>query len=173
MHVSRFAPSPTGRLHLGHAYSAALGHRAARDSRGKFLLRIEDLDPTRTRPEFVDGIYADLHWLGLEWGRPVLIQSRRTAAYASALDQLKAQGLVYTCFCTRTDIAQSLTAPHGDAATSYPGTCRGLPDDSERRATTPHCWRLDAANALKIAGLPCWREGGERYEAKASQIGDA
>jgi glutamyl-Q tRNA(Asp) synthetase len=174
MLVSRFAPSPTGRLHLGHAYSAARGHKAARDSRGQFRLRIEDLDPTRSRAEFVDGIYEDLRWLGLDWDEPVLVQSQRTAAYEAALDELKARGLVYACFCTRADIAQSLTAPHGDAATSYPGTCRGLPDDSARRATTPHCWRLDSARALELAGLPSWREAdGREFVAEASQIGDA
>jgi glutamyl-Q tRNA(Asp) synthetase len=174
MVVSRFAPSPTGRLHLGHAYSAALGHRAARDSGGKFLLRIEDLDPTRARPKFVDGIFEDLRWLGLDWDEPVLVQSQRTGTYAAALDALKARGLVYACFCTRADIAQSLTAPHGDAATSYPGTCRGLPDDPERRATTPHCWRLDSAKALESAGLPSWHEaGGQEFAATPEQIGDA
>jgi len=171
---ARFAPSPSGRLHLGHAFSAALGHQAARDSGGKFLLRIEDLDPTRTRPEYVDGIYEDLRWLGLDWDEPVLTQSERTGEYAAALDQLKARGLVYACFCTRADIAQSLTAPHGDAATSYPGTCRGLPGDPERRATTPHCWRLDSARALELAGLPSWRElDGRDYASEAAQIGDA
>ena len=174
MVASRFAPSPTGRLHLGHAYSATLGHRAARDSGGKFLLRIEDLDPTRSRPEFVEGIYEDLGWLGLDWDEPVLVQSQRTDAYAEALDDLKARGLVYACFCTRADIAQSLTAPHGDAATTYPGTCRGLPDDPERRATTPHCWRLDSAKALELAGLPSWREAdGREFAATLDQIGDA
>ena len=174
MPVSRFAPSPTGRLHLGHAYSAALGHRAARDSGGKFLLRIEDLDPTRTRSEFVDGIYEDLRWLGLDWDEPVLVQSERTNEYAAALDALKARGLVYACFCTRADIAQSLTAPHGDAATSYPGTCRALPDDPARRATTAHCWRLDSAKALSQAGLPHWRESdGPEFTASSDQIGDA
>lgn len=174
MLVGRFAPSPTGRLHLGHAYSAALGHRAARGRGGKFLLRIEDLDPARSRPEFVDGIYEDLSWLGLDWDLPILIQSERTDAYASAIDDLKARGQVYACFCTRADIAQSLTAPHGDAATSYPGTCRGLPEDPERRATTPHCWRLDSVKALESAGLPSWREadGGE-FSATPDQIGDA
>ena len=156
MRNTRFAPSPTGRLHLGHAYSAGLGHSLARESGGSFLLRIEDLDQTRSRPEFVDGIYEDLRWLGLDWDVPVLVQSERTEAYDAALQELRARSLVYPCFCTRADIAQSLTAPHGDAATSYPGTCRGLPDDPARRATTAHCWRLDAARALAIAGLPTW-----------------
>ena len=158
MIVTRFAPSPTGRLHLGHAFSATLGHSRARESGGKFLLRIEDLDQGRSRPEFVDGIFEDLQWLGLGWNEPVLVQSQRTDVYADALDRLRERGLVYACFCTRADIAQSLTAPHGDAATSYPGTCRGLPDDPERRATTPHCWRLDSAKALDLVGLPSWTE---------------
>jgi len=174
MIVTRFAPSPTGRLHLGHAYSAVLGHTRARDGGGKFRLRIEDLDQTRSRPEFVEGIYEDLHWLGLGWDEPVFVQSRRTSAYEAALDDLKSRGLAYACFCTRADIAQSLTAPHGDAAISYPGTCRALPDDPERRATTPHCWRLDSEKALAMNGLPSWSEvDGRTFAAKAEQIGDA
>jgi glutamyl-Q tRNA(Asp) synthetase len=136
-------------------------------------LRIEDLDPTRTRPEFVAGIEQDLRWLGLEWDGEPLVQSRRTQVYAAALEQLKARGLVYPCFCTRADIAASLTAPHGDAGSSYPGTCRGLPDDPEKRATTPHSWRLDSAEALSITGLPSWREEGRSFEASESDIGDA
>jgi glutamyl-Q tRNA(Asp) synthetase len=155
--ISRFAPSPTGRLHLGHAYSAVLGHARAKESGGKFLLRIEDLDQTRSRPEFVDGIYEDLRWLGLEWDEPVLVQSRRGAEYEAALERLKAQGLVYACFCTRADIAAALEAPHGKTA-HYPGTCRALPDDPERRSTMPHCWRLDSVKALELAGFPWWTE---------------
>jgi glutamyl-Q tRNA(Asp) synthetase len=174
MIVTRFAPSPSGRLHLGHAFSAVLGHERARASGGKFLLRIEDLDPTRCRAEFVDGIMEDLRWLGLEWDGPPLVQSKRTAAYDAALADLKARGLVFACFCTRADIAHSLTAPHGDAATSYPGTCRTLSDDPERRATTPHCWRLNSAKALELAGLPSWTESdGTRFEASERDIGDA
>ena len=173
MTVTRFAPSPTGRLHLGHAYSAVLGHARARDKGGEFRLRIEDLDQTRSRAEFVAGIYQDLEWLGLEWAEPVLVQSQRTAAYGAALGRLRERGLAYACFCTRADIAQSLTAPHGDATTSYPGTCRGLADDPEGRAATPHCWRLDSAKALAEAGLPSWHEDGGRFEAKPTDIGDA
>ncbi|HWI88635.1 MAG TPA: tRNA glutamyl-Q(34) synthetase GluQRS [Sphingomicrobium sp.] len=174
MIVTRFAPSPTGRLHLGHAYSALLGHERARTSGGRFLLRIEDVDQTRSRAEFVDGIYEDLRWLGLDWNEPVFVQSQRTAAYQAALDRLREQGLAYACFCTRADIAQSLTAPHGDAATSYPGTCRVLPDDPERRASTPHCWRLDSAKTLAITRLPSWREtDGREFSARDGDIGDA
>jgi len=168
--VTRFAPSPSGRLHLGHAYSAALGH-----ARGDvFRLRIEDLDETRSRPEFVDGIFEDLDWLGIAWDEPVLVQSRRTAAYEAALGDLRERGLAFACFCTRADIAQSLTAPHGDAATSYPGTCRDLADDPIRRATTPHCWRLHSAKALEAVGLPSWIEDdGTHFTASAADIGDA
>ena len=95
MTITRFAPSPTGHLHLGHAYSAVLGYARARDTGGKFLLRIEDLDPTRSRPQYVNGIYEDLIWLGLEWDQPMLIQSLRGAVYGDALDQLRSRGLVY------------------------------------------------------------------------------
>jgi len=174
MFITRFAPSPTGRLHLGHAYSAVLGHARARESGGEFRLRIEDLDQTRSRPEFVDGVYEDLNWLGLSWDEPVFVQSQRTSSYDAALEDLKTRGLAYACFCTRADIAQSLTAPHGDAATSYPGTCRSLPDDPKRRATTPHCWRLDSAKALAMTGLPSWTEAdGDSFSGTESEIGDA
>jgi glutamyl-Q tRNA(Asp) synthetase len=174
MIVTRFAPSPSGRLHLGHAYSAAIGHARARQGGGKFRLRIEDLDQTRCRPEFVDGIYEDLRWLGLDWDEPVVVQSQRTAEYDGALERLKTNGLVFACFCTRADIAQSLTAPHGDAATSYPGTCRDLPDDPERRAATAHSWRLNSGKALELAGLPSWTEAdGGSFTATSQEIGDA
>jgi glutamyl-Q tRNA(Asp) synthetase len=174
MIVTRFAPSPTGRLHLGHAYSAAIGHSRARENGGKFRLRIEDLDQTRCRPEFVDGIFEDLRWLGLEWDEPVLVQSQRTAEYEAALEQLKALGVVFACFCTRADIAQSLTAPHGDAASSYPGTCRGLPDDPERRATSPHSWRLNSSKSLQLAGDLGWTEANGRcFTTEPNDIGDA
>ena len=171
MLTSRFAPSPTGQLHLGHAYSAALAHQAAR-SGGSFLLRIEDLDQTRSRPEFVEGIEQDLRWLGLDWNGEPLVQSRRSKAYGQALDRLKGDGLVYPCFCTRSDIAAALSAPHASQA-HYPGTCRGLPDDPDRRETTPHSWRLDAARAIGRAGLRVWREaGGTKFEAVAADIDD-
>ena len=151
-----------------------VGHAHARASGGNFRLRIEDLDPDRCRPEFVDGIFEDLAWLGLTHDGEALIQSQRTDAYGAALGKLKAQGLIYACFCTRAEIAQSLTAPHGDAGSLYPGTCRPLPDDPERRATTPHCWRLDSAEALNRAGLPCWiEEGGIQFESKQGDFGDA
>jgi len=172
VNITRFAPSPTGRLHLGHAYSAVLGHRQASASGGKFLLRIEDLDQTRSRPEFVDGIYEDLHWLGVDWDEAVLVQSERSADYDAALDQLAARGLVYACFCTRADIAAALEAPHGKTA-HYPGTCRTLPDDPERRRTTPHCWRMDSAKALELVGFPAWTEGdGEKFTSGPDDFDD-
>lgn len=161
MIATRFAPSPTGRLHLGHAYSAVLGHRRALENRGAFLLRIDDLDQTRSRPEFVDGIVEDLSWLGLDWSEPLLVQSGRAAEYDAALQRLREKGLVYPCFCTRSDIAAALEAPHC-SLTHYPGTCRGLPDDPDRRSFAPHSWRLDSAKALEIAGLPSWMESGGR-----------
>jgi glutamyl-Q tRNA(Asp) synthetase len=170
--ATRFAPSPTGRLHLGHAFSAVLGHSWAREHGGKFLLRIEDLDQTRSKPEFVDGIVDDLHWLGLEWDEPTLVQSRRDAVYTQALDRLRAQGLVYPCFCTRADIAAALEAPHGPVA-GYPGTCRNLPDDPERRASEPHSWRLDAAKGLSVAGLPSWTDiDGRKFDSGRDDFDD-
>jgi glutamyl-Q tRNA(Asp) synthetase len=140
---------------------------------GEYLLRIEDLDQTRCRPEFVVALEGDLRWLGIEWDGAPLIQSARTAIYAEALEQLRSRGLVYPCFCTRADIAASLTAPHGDARSSYPGTCRALPDDPQRRATTAHCWRLDCRKALATVGLQGWDEDGLAFEASESDIGDA
>ena len=172
MIVTRFAPSPTGRLHLGHAYSAVIGHARARHAGGAFRLRIEDLDQTRFRAEFVEAIYEDLRWLGLDWDGPVLVQSQRRAAYETALDQLKARGLVFACFCTRADIAAALEAPHGRSA-HYPGTCRALPDDPQRRAAMPHCWRLDSVKALQLAGFPSWTEDdGCRFDSGPDDFDD-
>lgn len=172
MLTSRFAPSPTGQLHLGHAYSAAMAHEAAREAGGRFLLRIEDLDQTRSRPEFVAGIEEDLRWLGLEWDGEPLVQSDRSGLYADALKRLRDQELVYPCFCTRSDIAAALSAPHG-ASAHYPGTCRGLDDDPDRRAAMPHSWRLDAAKAIERVGLPAWTEfDGETFVATAADIDD-
>lgn len=173
MTVTRFAPSPTGRLHLGHAYSATLAHQAARESGGRFLLRIEDLDQSRSRPEFVNGIEEDLRWLGLEWHGEPLVQSQRSEVYTTAIERLKDVGLVYPCFCTRSDIAAALSAPHGPTASRYPGTCRSLPDDPGRRSASPHSWRLDSAKAIERVGLPGWTEvDGRRFTATADQIDD-
>ncbi|WP_213980698.1 glutamyl-Q tRNA(Asp) synthetase [Sphingomonas sp. dw_22] len=152
---TRFAPSPTGRLHLGHAWSAMQAHDFARAAGGRFSLRIEDIDGTRSRPGHVDAIFRDLEWLGLEWDGEATFQSQRLDLYAGALDRLKAMGLLYPCFCTRADIAASLSAPHGPEGALYPGTCRGLPDPD---LTRPHSWRLDMAAALKF--LPELARGG-------------
>jgi glutamyl-Q tRNA(Asp) synthetase len=159
-------------LHLGHAYSAVLGRARAAGNGGKFLLRIEDLDQTRSRAEFVDGIFEDLRWLGLDWDDPVVVQSQRSDLYAEALDRLHDNGLVYACFCTRADIAAALEAPHGQTA-HYPGTCRALPDDPDRRAAMPHCWRLDSVEALELAGFPEWtEEDGRRFTTGPEDFDD-
>lgn len=124
----RFAPSPTGHLHLGNARSALLGWLQARAAGGQFLLRIEDLDRARCRPPFVEALFADLRWLGLDWDEPPLVQSERGPVYQEALDQLARDGRVYPCFCTRSEIARSASAPHGtsDEGPRYPGTCASL-----------------------------------------------
>jgi glutamyl-Q tRNA(Asp) synthetase len=152
---TRFAPSPTGRLHLGHAFSALLAHDFARANGGIFTLRIEDIDGTRSRPEHVDAILADLDWLGLQWDEPPVFQSQRLPLYQAALDRLRAMGLLYPCFCTRADIAASLSAPHGPDGPLYPGTCRGL---AEPDPTRPHSWRLDMAAAVALAGELTWHD---------------
>jgi glutamyl-Q tRNA(Asp) synthetase len=168
--VTRFAPSPTGRLHLGHAYSALLAHDFARERGGTFLLRIEDIDPRRSRPEHVDSIIEDLLWLGLEWDGEMLYQSERLGLYAEALERLKAQGLVYPCFCTRADIAASAAAPQGpDGAPAYPGTCRGLAAPDLAR---PHAWRLDVAKAAAQAGPLYWHDGDTEVKAEPESFGD-
>lgn len=138
-HRGRFAPSPTGRLHLGNARSALLGWLWARSSGGEFLLRIEDLDPERSRPEFIDGIFEDLEWLGLTWDGPVWRQSQRQAVYDEALAKLEAAGRVYRCWCSRAEVARAATAPHGDEGPLYPGTCRHAPQPKAGRAPS---WRF-------------------------------
>jgi glutamyl-Q tRNA(Asp) synthetase len=154
--VSRFAPSPTGLLHLGHAWSAISAHDRARDDGGRFLLRIEDIDGTRSREEFVGAIERDLAWLGLSWDGAVVRQSERLGLYDAALDRLKALGLLYPCFCTRAEIAASLSAPHGDEGPVYPGTCRHLAAE-ERARRLPgeqHAWRLDMTRAISLSVTP-------------------
>ena len=129
--VLRFAPSPTGPLHLGNAYSALYSFDAARRLGGRFLLRIEDIDQGRCRPEHEAALLADLAWLGLTWETPVRRQSEHMADYAAALERLSAAGLTYPCFCTRKQIAREIaaapSAPHGPDGALYPGTCRNLP----------------------------------------------
>ena len=161
--LTRFAPSPTGDLHLGHAYSALLAHDAARAAGGQFLIRIDDIDGSRSREDYVAASLADLAWLGLGWDSEPARQSARLGNYAASLDTLRARDLVYPCFCTRADIAASLAAPHGPSGAVYPGTCRNLSEaERERRmATEPHCWRLDTARALAVAGDLVWEEQGQ------------
>lgn len=158
--ISRFAPSPTGRLHLGHAFSAVRAHDYARAGGGRFLLRIEDIDAARCRPEHVAAIFEDMRWLGIGWDEEPLFQSERLPLYADALDWLGAQGLTYPCFCTRAEIVASASAPHGPVGALYPGTCRHLSADARaaRIATTPHAWRLDMTRAMVIAGPLTWRD---------------
>lgn len=157
---TRFAPSPTGHLHLGHALAAKIAHDLARSSpSGKFLLRHEDIDATRVRPEYLTDIEEDLRWLGLTWDDPPLIQSTRLAAYESALETLRQRGLIYPCFCTRRairdEIASMAGAPQGPEGPLYPGTCRDLtPQERARRiaAGEQHAWRLNALKSAETTG---------------------
>ncbi|MGA9583068.1 MAG: tRNA glutamyl-Q(34) synthetase GluQRS [Allosphingosinicella sp.] len=176
--VTRFAPSPTGRLHLGHAFSALLAHDLARSRGGAFLLRIEDIDPGRSRAEHVDGIIEDLDWLGIEWDGEIIFQSERLDLYREALDRLREAGLVYPCFCTRSaiaaEIAASAAAPHGPDGPLYPGTCRALSSEERerRRDSEPHAWRLDVARAAAGAGPLYWSDGDTEVQAEPEAHGD-
>lgn len=159
--VFRFAPSPNGRLHLGHAYSALLNAGLAARARGRLLLRIEDIDEARSRPELVAAIRSDLAWLGLRFEEPVRRQSEHLPAYRAALDRLIAQGLAYPCFCTRGDIRAATVgrrpARDPDGSPLYPGTCRTLgPAVAAARcaAGEAHAWRLDTARALAVSSGP-------------------
>lgn len=154
--VTRFAPSPTGRLHLGHALSAMLSHDRARLADGRFLLRIDDIDGARSRAEYVEQAKEDLVWFGLTWDGEPIFQSDRLGRYEAALNHLSALELIYPCFCTRAEIeaeiAASASAPHGEFGPLYPGTCRHLSDEERLgRAHEPHCWRLDMARAMAVA----------------------
>ncbi len=165
--VTRFAPSPTGRLHLGHAWSAMLAHDYARG--GRFLLRIEDIDSSRCRPEFVQGIAEDLRWLGLDWDGPMLIQTERSEAHRKALDRLISDGLAYRCWCTRAEIAAAASAPQGEQVPIYPGTCKGRGDPGDSR---PHCWRLDVDEAARQVGALSWSDHGTSISAEFREQGD-
>ena len=152
----RFAPSPTGALHLGTAFSAMLAHDMARAEGGAFLLRIEDLDRSRCRPEYARAVEDDLRWLGLRWDEPALYQSTRAAAHEAALDRLAGAGLAYRCVCTRREIAEASLAPQegapadGPDGAVYPGTCRGCAVDPDR----PFALRLDMRHAVAALGGP-------------------
>lgn len=155
--VTRFAPSPTGLLHLGSAYAALVAWRRAEAAGGRFLLRIEDIDPARCRPEYTAALQDDLRWLGLDWKTPIRHQSAHFPDYRKALDRLAALGVLYPCTCTRADIAAAVSAPHGPEGPLYPGTCRHRPADPMQ----PHALRLDTAAALALTGPLTWFEEGE------------
>ncbi|WP_422364975.1 tRNA glutamyl-Q(34) synthetase GluQRS [Pelagibius sp.] len=156
--ITRFAPSPSGYLHLGHAYSALFTAHAAEARGGRFLLRIDDIDIERARPAFEAAIFEDLAWLGLSWAQPLRRQSECQGDYALAVERLQAGGVIYPCFCTRKDIAAEIAragaAPHGPGETVYPGTCRALDADTRARriaAGEAHALRLDTEKALAMA----------------------
>ncbi len=181
--VTRFAPSPTGRLHLGHAYAALVAWREARAADGRFLLRMEDIDTGRCRPEYRAAIMDDLAWLGIDWDGDVRVQSEHFADYRRVLEGLAARGLVYPCFCTRADIAREIAAavdaPHTpDGGPRYAGTCRTLPDAARRQRIAdgvPFALRLDMGAALAEAGAPLsFDESGEgRLPCDPARFGDA
>jgi glutamyl-Q tRNA(Asp) synthetase len=170
--VSRFAPSPNGYLHLGHAYSALLNFDLARQAGGRFLLRIEDIDATRCRPEFEAAIYQDLAWLGITWETPVRRQSEHFAFYREAVEKLAAEGLIYPSFESRAEIARLVAQREAlaswprdpDGAPLYPGTAKSLSADERKRLIAdgaPYAWRLDMAAACALAGRLGWTEHGE------------
>ena len=181
--VTRFAPSPTGYLHLGHVRSALEGWQAARDGGGRFQLRLEDIDRGRCREEFAAAIIEDLAWLGLGWDGEVRRQSEHFEDYRAALDRLEGLGVLYPCFCTRREIAAEIAgagaAPQGVAAPPYPGTCRRL-SPAERaaklRTGRDYALRLDLARAMALAGRLDWIEdaSGEprRVAAEPAPLGD-
>ncbi|MDC0656807.1 tRNA glutamyl-Q(34) synthetase GluQRS [Leisingera sp. SS27] len=174
--TTRFAPSPTGPLHLGHAYSAMLAHDMAVAEGGTFLLRIEDIDQSRTRPEWEAQIYEDLRWLGLGWPEPVMRQSERLPRYQEALGQLTAMGLTYPCRCNRADIEAAAGAPQegvpqfGPDGRIYPGTCRGRqPTDT----TGPDVIRLNMEKAVRAADLRSFTETGPDFQGTHALNPDA
>ena len=157
MCATRFAPSPTGRLHKGHAFSALTAWTAAREAGGRFVLRIEDIDPTRCKPEFEAAIYEDLAWLGLDWETPVRRQSEHLADYAAVIETLKARSLLYRCFRTRKEILDAIgDAPHGPAEAVRPGP--HAPEDEARLLAEgrPYAWRLSLDRARAALGDDAW-----------------
>jgi glutamyl-Q tRNA(Asp) synthetase len=178
--VTRFAPSPTGYLHLGHAYAAIFAEAQARQADGRFILRIEDIDEGRCNAEFEEAIFEDLEWLGLQWEKPVRRQSENLASYADALEQLKKLDLIYPCFCTRAEIKAEIEraggAPHGLEGPFYPGTCRHLRDGehhSRVNSGEAHALRLDMARAIDITGPLFWQNQNlGNQTAKPDEFGD-
>jgi glutamyl-Q tRNA(Asp) synthetase len=177
--VTRFAPSPTGYLHLGHVRSALEGWRAARRDGGRFLLRLEDIDRTRCRDEYAAAIVEDLAWLGLNWDGAVRKQSEHFDDYRAALDQLDVMGVLYPCFCTRreiqAEIARAGGAPHGEAGPPYPGTCRGLKAEevtAKQRSGLDYALRLHLARGLALTGQRDGVEEGRRQQTDPALLGD-
>ena len=157
MFATRFAPSPTGRLHKGHAFSALTAWTAAREAGGRFVLRIEDIDPTRCKPEYEDAIFEDLAWLGLDWETPVRRQSEHLADYAAVIEALRARGLLYRCFRTRKEILDAIgDAPHGPVEAVRPGP--HPPEDEARLLAEgrPYAWRLSLDRAREALGEAEW-----------------
>lgn len=173
--TTRFAPSPTGYLHRGHAYSALTAFEAARAASGRFLLRIEDIDATRCRPEYDAGLLEDLAWLGLSWETPVRRQSRHLSDYDAALQRLRADGLVYRCFKTRKEIAAAAqSAPHGLPA-PYIGAPMAADEEAERLAAgQPFAWRLSLSAAEQALGgfNLSFSEDGDSRPADPTAAGD-
>lgn len=159
--VYRFAPSPTGRLHRGHAFSALTAWRACRAAGGTFRLRIEDIDRVRCRPEFEAGVVEDLAWLGLTWEGPILRQSEREEAYQTALDRLAQEGLLYRCFRTRREVAEAMTrAPHGDEPVFFGERLTPAEEMQRMEAGEAFAWRLDVREAARRAGPLTFLETG-------------
>lgn len=156
--VTRFAPSPTGRLHRGHAFSALTAHKAARAAGGRFILRIEDIDQTRCRPEYEAAIFEDLAWMGLAWETPVRRQSDHMEDYARAIDDLNERGLLYRCFRTRREIMDGIgQAPHGPVEAVRPGPHEPHEEARLLAAGRPFAWRLSLDRAREMLG-PSWDE---------------
>ena len=159
MFTTRFAPSPTGRLHKGHAFSALTAWTAARTAGGRFLLRIEDIDPTRCRPEFETAILEDLRWLGLDWDGPVRRQSDHLSDYAAVIDALDLRGLLYRCFRTRKDILDGIgDAPHGPVEAARPGPHPPGEEAMLLGEGRPFAWRLSLDRARETLGGSVWDE---------------
>lgn len=163
--VTRFAPSPSGPLHVGHLLAALQARRLADAHGGSCLLRVEDIDQRAQHPEYLELMYEDLRWLGLHFDGEIMVQTRRFDVYRQTLQQLRSMGLLYPCFCTRTEIRNQVAemgrAPHATLGYLYPGTCRDLPPDlveQKLAAGVPHTWRLDMKRVQDLIGCPTWHD---------------
>lgn len=176
MVITRFAPSPTGLLHLGHAHAALVADRCAKEKNGLFLLRMEDIDPMRCREEFVSSIITDLSWLGLSWPEPFRQQSKHMNDYQDALSVLGTLGVLYPCFCTRKDIMDEVSraghAPHGPDGALYPGICRNLSviERERRQKTETFALRLDMAKAIALSGPLSWYDRDKGWQKTRPEI---